>query len=107
MKRTKGRSRFPGGSWTPGTGTGCTRRCGKRKKNWGYRLQRLKPIGMLDDLSTPTGFCITPVVGILQAMPPMHPNPGEVAEAFTVPLDVLRRPRNAQRESTDLPRYDA
>ena len=55
-------------------------------------------LGMLDDLTTPTGFCITPVVGFLSHLPPLLLSPGEVAEAFTVPLAFFADPANAEME---------
>jgi 8-oxo-dGTP pyrophosphatase MutT (NUDIX family) len=43
-------------------------------------------VGCLPELKTPTGFCIIPVVGLLTAVPPLAPNPAEVAEVFRAPL---------------------
>jgi 8-oxo-dGTP pyrophosphatase MutT (NUDIX family) len=54
--------------------------------------------GLLDDIAVPSGFIITPVVGLLKGLPPLSPNPGEVAEAFTVPLDFFRDPANGRSE---------
>ena len=54
--------------------------------------------GILDDLAVPSGFIITPVVGILGALPPLTPNPREVAEAFTVPLAFFCNPANGRSE---------
>jgi 8-oxo-dGTP pyrophosphatase MutT (NUDIX family) len=47
-------------------------------------------LGELDDIPTPTGYVITPVVGAIAAAPAWRPNPHEVAEIFTVPLARLR-----------------
>ena len=55
-------------------------------------------IGMLDDLPTPTGFVITPVVGIINNMPPLAPNPDEVAEVFHVPLSFFATPSAGRSE---------
>ena len=55
-------------------------------------------LGMLDDLTTPTGFCITPVVGLLPHLPALRLSPGEVAEAFTVPLAFFADPAHASME---------
>lgn len=55
-------------------------------------------LGMLDDLTTPTGFCITPVVGLLAHLPALRLSPGEVAEAFTVPLAFFADPAHATME---------
>jgi len=51
-------------------------------------------IGCLDELVTPTGFVITPVVGLLRTMPTVAPNPREVAEVFVVPFSFLVDPEN-------------
>ena len=55
-------------------------------------------LGLLESLSTPTGFVITPVVGVLRGLPSLCPNSHEVAEVFTVPLEFFRDERNARRE---------
>jgi 8-oxo-dGTP pyrophosphatase MutT (NUDIX family) len=57
--------------------------------------------GILDDLAVPSGFIITPVVGILNALPPLNPNPQEVAEAFTVPFAFFCNPANGRSELRD------
>lgn len=57
--------------------------------------------GILDDLAVPSGFIITPVVGILDALPVLTPNPQEVAEAFTVPLAFFCNPANGRSELRD------
>lgn len=43
-------------------------------------------LGTLDDVPTPTGYAITPVVAELDAAQPLAPNPREVASWFWVPL---------------------
>ena len=43
-------------------------------------------VGMLDDMPTPTGFVITPIVGVIHELPKLTLNPDEVAETFCVPL---------------------
>lgn len=44
-------------------------------------------LGLLDDHATPSGFIITPVLGLAPARPVIRPNAGEVAETFYVPLE--------------------
>lgn len=46
-------------------------------------------IGYLDDYPTLTGYRITPVVGVIRKAFTPVTDPGEVAETFTLPLDVL------------------
>jgi 8-oxo-dGTP pyrophosphatase MutT (NUDIX family) len=43
-------------------------------------------LGTLDDVPTPSGYAITPVVAELDAVHPIAPNPREVASWFWVPL---------------------
>jgi 8-oxo-dGTP pyrophosphatase MutT (NUDIX family) len=64
----------------------------------GIHPSLIELVGVLDELPTPTGFVITPVVGLLKMLPPLTPNPAEVAEAFTVPWDVFLDPANARME---------
>lgn len=49
-------------------------------------------LGLLDDVLTPTGFLVTPVVAWQRRAVAYHPNPAEVAEVFTVPVAHLRDP---------------
>lgn len=61
----------------------------------------LRPLGWLDRYDTISGFRVTPLVAALQ--PGYHAalQPGEVAEAFEVPLRFLRDPRNLERRELD------
>jgi 8-oxo-dGTP pyrophosphatase MutT (NUDIX family) len=47
---------------------------------------RVTILGELDEVPTPTGFVIRPVVAELRPGGDYQPNPGEVAEVFEVPL---------------------
>src|SRR5262249_29823872 len=49
-------------------------------------------LGGLDDVPTPTGFVITPIVALLASSPRLSPNPAEVAATFYAPLATLRDP---------------
>jgi hypothetical protein len=42
---------------------------------------------MMDDLQTPSGFIITPVVGFIEALPPLRINADEVAQVVRIPLE--------------------
>ncbi len=54
-------------------------------------------LGRLDDLPTPTGFVISPVVALVRAEPLLRPNPSEVASFFYAPLEALRDPSRFER----------
>jgi len=44
-------------------------------------------IGMIDDLQTPSGFIVTPVVGFIEHLPLLHVNAEEVAQVIFIPLE--------------------
>jgi 8-oxo-dGTP pyrophosphatase MutT (NUDIX family) len=58
----------------------------------------VETLGMLDDLPTPTGFVITPVIGVIQSLPALRPNTVEVAEVFQAPLEFFVDERNGKSE---------
>jgi 8-oxo-dGTP pyrophosphatase MutT (NUDIX family) len=49
-------------------------------------------LGLLDDIPTPTGFVVTPVVGHVRGPLALTPATNEVAAVFICPLDELARP---------------
>lgn len=56
-------------------------------------------IGTLDQVWTPSGFLITPIVGIIQApLPVLVPNPSEVEAIFLVPLEKFFEEKNLRTE---------
>ena len=57
-------------------------------------------LGLLDDLLTPTGFLVTPVVAWQRRDVTYRPNPEEVAEVFTVPIAHLRDPANYRSQGS-------
>lgn len=62
----------------------------------GLHPRDVEVIGYLPPIPVVTGFAISPVVGIVPVLPVLRPHPGEVAEAFLVPLTFLADPRNLQ-----------
>jgi 8-oxo-dGTP pyrophosphatase MutT (NUDIX family) len=91
----KGQIAFPGGMVDETDRDRVHTAVREAEEELGIPPAMVEPIGMLDDLATPTGFCITPVVGILRSFPPLHLSAAEVAEAFTVPLAFFADPANA------------
>jgi 8-oxo-dGTP pyrophosphatase MutT (NUDIX family) len=49
-------------------------------------------LGLLDDVPTPSGFVISPVVALFREPPALSPNQREVAEVFTAPMRILTHP---------------
>lgn len=54
-------------------------------------------LGQLPPYATSTGFCVTPVVGLVDAPLSLRLDSFEVAEAFEVPLAFLVQPHHYQR----------
>jgi hypothetical protein len=48
---------------------------------------------------TVTGFTVTPIVGVVRTNFDVRPEPGEVAEVFTVPLTCLANIKNFEIQS--------
>jgi len=83
----KGQVSFPGGM-VDATDTDVVHTALREaEEEIGLPRSSVEPLGLLDDLATPTGFVITPVVGFIHTPPPLVANTDEVAEIFHVPLD--------------------
>jgi 8-oxo-dGTP pyrophosphatase MutT (NUDIX family) len=65
----------------------------------GIPASSVEILSILDDLATPTGFIITPVVGMLESLPALKPNAEEVEEVFHAPLAFFADPRNGRKET--------
>lgn len=82
----KGQISFPGGMVDEADQDITATALRELEEEIGVHRSVVDVIGLLDDLSTPTGFVITPIVGILQSLPELTLNTHEVEEAFLVPL---------------------
>jgi 8-oxo-dGTP pyrophosphatase MutT (NUDIX family) len=97
----KGQISFPGGMVEEGDKDIVHTALREAEEELGIGAKLIDIRGILDDLAVPSGFIITPVVGILDALPVLTPNPQEVAEAFTVPLAFFCNPANGRSELRD------
>jgi 8-oxo-dGTP pyrophosphatase MutT (NUDIX family) len=64
----------------------------------GLPSSHIEIVGLLDDMATPSGFVITPVVGVIADLPHLKLNTDEVAEVFSVALDFFSRPSSGRTE---------
>lgn len=64
----------------------------------GIPLAAVETVGLLDDLRTPRGVVITPVVGIIDNLPQLRVNDIEVEEVFHMPLMFFADPANGRME---------
>ena len=85
MKRHKGQVAFPGGKRDPGESS-LDAALREIDEELGFPTSMVEILGGLDDLSTTTGFVISPFVGWLKEDVQARPNPDEIARAFCVPL---------------------
>ncbi len=97
----KGQISFPGGTVEESDPDSEHAALREAEEELGLRPSSVRTIGLLDDHATPTGFVITPVVGMVTGNPTLIPNPREVAEVFRVPLDFFADERNVRREQRE------
>ncbi|MDH7516424.1 MAG: CoA pyrophosphatase [Bacteroidota bacterium] len=98
LDRHGGQVSFPGGAAEKGESPYMTalREAGEEI---GLLPGDVEILGELDELCTPTGYVITPVVGVLRQGVPLTPSRNEVARLFTVPLDFFADEHNAASET--------
>jgi len=70
----------------------------------GLHRRHIEIIGVLPDYTTVSAYRVTPVVALVQPPFELQPDPGEVAEAFEVPLSFLMDGLNHQRRVVELPK---
>jgi 8-oxo-dGTP pyrophosphatase MutT (NUDIX family) len=82
----KGQISFPGGAADEGEDSPIVTALREAEEEVGLHREDVQVLGLLDDLKTPTGFIITPVVGWADHEIPFVPSTHEVSEVFSVPL---------------------
>ncbi len=94
-----GQVSFPGGTRDSGDDSiehTALREC---EEEIGLKRDAVRIIGRLGNLLMPSGYCVTPVVGLFAAGTPLTPSPQEVAEIFAVPTTIALNPASYQRSS--------
>jgi 8-oxo-dGTP pyrophosphatase MutT (NUDIX family) len=69
----------------------------------GLHRRHIEVLGTLPDYFTGTGFCVTPVVALVQPPFDLRADPFEVAEIFEVPLSFLMNGMHHQRRTFEFP----
>ncbi|MCB4769428.1 CoA pyrophosphatase [Ancylobacter sp. Lp-2] len=96
-----GQIAFPGGKIDPTDPDPLHAALREAEEEVGLDRKLVAPLGYLDPYLARTGYRIVPVVGLVQPDFGLTLNPGEVDEAFEVPLDFLMSPDNHHRESRE------
>lgn len=92
-----GQISFPGGRRDPGDASPIQTALRETQEEVGLDPGRIEILGSLSPLQTPSGFHITPIVGLLEAPLAVALDHFEVAEAFEVPLAFVSDLGNYQR----------
>ena len=98
LKTHAGQVAFPGGRKGPEDTDAVSCALRETREELGIDPAAVEVLGLLDDVFTPTGFVVTPVVGVLRVPQAYRPSPEEVAETYEVSLRELQDParyRNA------------
>jgi 8-oxo-dGTP pyrophosphatase MutT (NUDIX family) len=87
-----GQISFPGGKRDASDGDARATAIRETAEELGVAPAAVEVLGMLDDVPTPSGFVITPVVAALRGPVALVPSADEVAEVLACELVALARP---------------
>lgn len=90
----KGQICFPGGVFDNEDGDLWTTALRETREEIGIESNRIRKIGELGKVVTPTGFQITPFVGEVETPLVFNPSPMEIAEIISVPVNHLLDDKN-------------
>ena len=99
MKQHAGQVSFPGGRAEAGDVDAIDTALRETVEEIGLARDRVEVIGTLPHYYTVTRYEVTPVVALVHPPFELTPDPGEVEEAFQVPLDFILDPANHQKRS--------
>ena len=101
LKHHSGQISFPGGRAEPEDPTPEFTALRETEEELGLARDRVEVLVRMPQYCTRTGFCVTPVVGLLAPPLVFSPDRREVEEVFEVPLGFLLDPRNHERHTRE------
>jgi 8-oxo-dGTP pyrophosphatase MutT (NUDIX family) len=102
VEHHKGQISFPGGAVDSGDADRIATALRETEEEIGIARASVEVLGMYDDFSIPSGFCITPVTGFLSEMPRLKIHKAEVDEVFTIPVQFFLEPGSERSEMREL-----
>lgn len=97
----KGQVSFPGGVIEKGEDA-IAAAIRESEEEVGLKSEEICVLGLLDDMETPTGFVVTPVVAVINHKAELKSNEDEVARIFTAPVALFIGEKNVRTETRRL-----
>lgn len=97
LARHAGQISFPGGRADEGDADIVATALRETREEVGLASEHVEVIGSLPAYHTVSDYEVTPVVALVHPPFELNPEPGEVDEAFEVPLDFILDPANHQK----------
>ncbi len=94
VEHHKGQISFPGGAVDAGDRDLVATALRESNEEVGLPTRGIEILGLGDDISVPSGFIITPVVGYIKHLPLLKMNTSEVESVIEVPLSFFAEPAN-------------
>lgn len=92
MRHHPGQVALPGGKQDAGDADATAAALREAREEVGLHSAQVDVLGLLPPHRTVTGFAMTPVLGVIRGDFTPHPEPGEVAEVFTLPFAHIADP---------------
>lgn len=102
VEHHKGQISFPGGMVDDGDASARHTALRELEEEVGIPATAVRIAGQLDDIHIPSGFVVTPVVGLIEHLPEPRVNPDEVAEVLLIPFAKFFDPALRRTEWRDL-----
>ena len=81
-----GQISFPGGTVEEGDSDPVHTALREAREEIDLQEHEVEVLGIMETTTLPSGFAIAPVLGVMESLPRLTANPGEVEEIFSIPL---------------------